>query len=316
MKIPVLPPNVEVVRLQSMPLDISEALIQRATLPVMVTGDGSLSMAMDHETSFFYEANHWKEGNAEALVDEIVKNSILIRQNPNWNRALHETLKISSTSPELDARRLSEIFLDSNYQSEFRTILGKLRIKESLPRRVFDEAGILAKYGASAKMLLPMIRDGISVETLEDHLRQTIMDVNVPTAHRLETFGTLISLKSWYSNTNRNFYRKLIASKDPILRQPLRTYLAHNFRHEKVMSILIDALSSSDPDLKNSAEAIVRPIAFNPFRSEDPMRRERNNAIRLLSASSLKERQRRLFDCFLNNFWSNLKISEPLDLGR
>src|SRR5262249_13195327 len=60
-----LPPNLKLIKAPSLPFEISKALIKRATLPIMTTGDVSFSLATEYRTPQFYEMNGWKRGSAQ-----------------------------------------------------------------------------------------------------------------------------------------------------------------------------------------------------------------------------------------------------------
>lgn len=84
-----VPKNLKVVRHSGLPLDVSEALVAHSNVPILVTGDGSLTFALQYEKPFAYDLNSWKFGNVFTL------HKALAREEPQIVGALGDLLGLN-----------------------------------------------------------------------------------------------------------------------------------------------------------------------------------------------------------------------------
>ncbi len=68
--------NVSIVQVQSLPFSYSQSLIYHSQIPVLVTGDISLTTAINSLKIFFYETQNWKRESIDALKKHLNNLSI------------------------------------------------------------------------------------------------------------------------------------------------------------------------------------------------------------------------------------------------
>jgi len=64
--------NLHLIELDEVSLAMTNKIIASTNLPILTTGDVSLSLAIQNEKPFLYEATHWKDDSTKALLKELL----------------------------------------------------------------------------------------------------------------------------------------------------------------------------------------------------------------------------------------------------
>jgi len=146
-----LPNNLLVVESSQMPFSLTEQLIQLSTLPVLVTGDVSESLAIEHEKPFLYELNAWKLSSTAKLAEALTRDSEYFT-NPENQATLKTALRVNkmylTENPEHHNREIDRLFQDETFSKEFRSQLKRTRAALSLPKFVDNTIQTLEKVRA------------------------------------------------------------------------------------------------------------------------------------------------------------------------
>jgi hypothetical protein len=170
-------PQIFVHSYERISLELSESLIRYSDLPVAVTGDNSLTFAIQHKKIFLYEALRWKWNFADHLVAELNKhlntniekevvyapNSVLTKylddlSKESTNREYFGSLlsnykrysKQNETDSETRAKAMYNLFVDRKSQMEM--ALEKIRNANSLPTKLLDLFKLWDQTVASGQM--------------------------------------------------------------------------------------------------------------------------------------------------------------------
>jgi hypothetical protein len=127
-----LPPNVRLRRLVEPSLALSESAVAHSDEPVMITGDVSLSFALQYEKLYFYEMRRHKAEAIKQLGLRLTQENPML-ENDGWKEA-------TTTNPWQDPDRASGILApllhDEDLFRAFRSAVAAVREHVSLPLSV------------------------------------------------------------------------------------------------------------------------------------------------------------------------------------
>jgi len=137
-----LPENVHLIKYGSIDFLITQAAIFHSDLPILVTGDISLDIAIEFQKVFFYEARNWKIPHIDDLVSKLLSSQ---KFSPNEARLMREMVfKFPSVWTDEDPGlvvaedRLARVFADQDFQTKFIASLALLKARHSLPEFVVN----------------------------------------------------------------------------------------------------------------------------------------------------------------------------------
>ena len=176
----VVPPNLEVRYYKKIPFQLTNSIIAHSDLPVLVTGDVSVSLAIQHEKPFFYEGLSWKAEFARGLVKKLVKADPSLKSNLTVSRMLKEIYPGDMLYSRMELGSLVESMHGALQNEE---TLGKIskglaKIKRvySMPKKIDRFLTILQEMGASAlpqsSQILEYILAGKSKEYIQNELKK------------------------------------------------------------------------------------------------------------------------------------------------
>ena len=134
-------PKIIWVKENNIPFSLSEAIIARSTLPLLVTGDVSLSLALDNHKPFIYESQKWKRAFFSSLAKKFpIFNGLSFEMEKGGRIARDEVAEVSNR-----AKRYYEIvFKNPSFFHDFEKQVRELKARYSIPQRLdelFQEIG-------------------------------------------------------------------------------------------------------------------------------------------------------------------------------
>lgn len=151
-----LPANLHVVWLdKKTPFELNKALIAASDAPILVTGDVSLTVAIEHEKLFIYETNTWKRKSMTALRKKLVDASEYFK-DPAHEAKLRSVFEIPGRLHPKEfsstAKKIADAFADAEFRAELTASLAAARSTMSLPAFTLDfleSAAEMARSGGS-----------------------------------------------------------------------------------------------------------------------------------------------------------------------
>lgn len=131
-------PNLEVVTSANMDFETTKKLIQSATIPILVTGDVSLSLAIQHHKPFIYELHRWKKGLAKSVQTQLSSAAINENELAELAAALHLPANEAFQGEVQDVPAFYRLLIDAKFQSRIATRLATLTAEKSLPVRTLE----------------------------------------------------------------------------------------------------------------------------------------------------------------------------------
>jgi hypothetical protein len=241
-------PNVQFVLYDSLSFDTSMALLYHSNPPPLVTGDVSLSMAVDFEKPFFYEMTLWKFNCAEAL-SSVLKNTPAMKQNREWSSALERILMIDSKYPMLDSNEMAEIISDKMFLAGFTEAISQVREKQCLPLMVKKHLRLLWSLDLerlnSTELSFLVKEQHRTSATGPESLKEIFEDRSRLAHERILAFGALLSTSDWDRDDNIKSCERLFAEKDPRVQFVLQSYLLFNLNKDPKVSALFERMLMS-----------------------------------------------------------------------
>jgi hypothetical protein len=126
-------PGLKILNIRSMPFKLGQKLVKSADLPPLVTGDNSISLAMEASKPFFYALYEWKRLSVSKIFDEI------IRMNPSLNgwqerSDLLKMLTLDFSGLNSSPKFFLEVFNNVDLQKKISTGLSRMSSRYSLPK--------------------------------------------------------------------------------------------------------------------------------------------------------------------------------------
>lgn len=251
-KIPALPANVRVHPYSTTSLEVSKALIAHADLPSLVTGDASLSIAIDFEKPFFYENNSWKRESIADFSNLLASESsdLQVRTLRSRENASHSEIKI-----------LSDWMLDKKLQEKFQVALAKIRTSIALPDKVWQHVDLLHMVDARRAtlstylVLFEVLKTAKSLEDVPQALRETIGNTSLNNHQRSEAAKVLLSLKQWDSPENLDLILHLFFNPEPKPKKRSYDFFRYGLKRNptRFQKILDAGLASSNSKIRAEA---------------------------------------------------------------
>lgn len=122
---------------KGLPLDISNALIAHSTIPVNITGDLSLTTAIEYGKPFIYEFHRWKALHHKELFEKL-KTTEAFKKAPEKIEFLQKIMGIKSGKMKLEGHSSKELpcyqmLKDKDFQNVFSQALKEIKQNHSLP---------------------------------------------------------------------------------------------------------------------------------------------------------------------------------------
>lgn len=155
-------PLVKIIRMNNLPFSLNQKIIKSSTLPILVTGDGSLSIAIEGKKPFFYAMYAWKRFTADSLRQSFKKFSRYFRQNQPALDHVSSLFDLDITGNRNYENIFLEVMENPVLQKEISKTLEGIVKKDSL-------VGYIEKDINFSKLI--DIPEGISKSTIHEGVR-------------------------------------------------------------------------------------------------------------------------------------------------
>lgn len=235
---------VTVVDMKDISFDLNQKIIKSSDLPVLVTGDGSLSIAIEGKKPFFYSLYAWKTFNSVMLRDELVKRSSYFRKNKQA-KELVSTLTRLDTSGTIDyGNMFLQFFEDTRAQNEFSTVLEQLTKEYSLVDLLKKDINAFAALKDNYGRLFPRIfwlkaRESGSNEEAINKMERYIMNSQKNAQRRLEYIQALMSVNLYTDDQMARLLSKILTIGDSEIRFMVSSLIQHNHQVDYFKKIIL-----------------------------------------------------------------------------
>ena len=288
LKLPPSCPGIIYAPYDSIGFSTSKALIYHSTLPVMITGDTSLSLALDYERPFLYETNLWKNAVATDLVQTLTKSSQYFA-TPEKNKLLCKTCLIDALCPSITVQDVTNVLTDQRYQREFEMVIQKLRAHLSLPVTVLRQIELLKEVEMNAipvksiKYIIQLATNGEDDIHLATKLKDYVSDSSHPVEKRLDRFFDIFFLKDWKNEENLHYLYGWLDNADILLCTGIKSALIQRLGGgPRIFEFFSLALESGIPEVCKEATRILYS-AHSVDTWEDPLANSSDLATQLLN---------------------------------
>lgn len=124
-----LPQNLEIILLNNTPLRLNEAIVAASDLPLLITGDVSMTFAIEYGKVFMYETQTWKRKSIAALLEKL-----------SLDPSSQEKAKLLFDVPEFYDEgyvlKIGEVLKSDKFQTDFIAALEEFQQEASLPEFV------------------------------------------------------------------------------------------------------------------------------------------------------------------------------------
>jgi hypothetical protein len=276
-KIPRLPPNVHLLQYKTTPYEISKALIAHSDLPILITGDGSLSQALDYEKVAFYESNSWKNESSLSLIEELAQSSHYLSE-PRQKSRLGRALTIEPIVGDVQPREISKLIGDRRFQSEFRAAIAQMRGRTALAQHIWQQLDIIQQITPARlnkTVLSPIIQALMMTKDATkalSYLQNSIKNNNLPRNERLQAVTALLGLKNWNTPETRQAIFSLLEDQSPAMRGSGRDYFLDGLSRDpgRFEPLFEAAFSEGSPKAREGLLRILTSAAAIVEQTEDP----------------------------------------------
>lgn len=219
-----LPSNLVVVKLDSIPFEYTRSLIANSNLPIMVTGDVSLTLALDFEKLCFYEMNDWKQHLVKDLITGLYADGTALANDEHSSQLKkfhYQMLSLSSDTPELTVEEMANVFSATNFQKNYSASIAKVRKKYSLPKNFIELIKITELFEnkngnaiLASIMRLYFEKDEPTSEGLIEYAHKAINESGRNADYKLRLFYSLLYLKDFNSPTTQNMFVDIVEKAD------------------------------------------------------------------------------------------------------
>ncbi len=229
-------PLVKIIKMKNLPFTLNQKIIKSSDIPILVTGDGSLSLAIEGRKPFFYALYAWKRFTPEVLRNTLKEKSKFFRTN-RWALDLVSNL----TSLDITGQR--------SYESEFLSVMENPQLQSELAR-IFDH---LTKNNS----LVSFVEKDIQFSKLIRG-RENVFSAAV------DSYVYVLWMRYRQSKDFNHFVSKIeseLFNRQFDARQRIRQFLGmisiKDYPIEKFAKYFSDALTSDDFELRHAAKEVI-----------------------------------------------------------
>lgn len=185
-KIQIRSPRIAVIDMNGMPFDLNQKIIKSSDVPILVTGDSSLSLAVEGGKTAFYSMYAWKRSTPRSLLASITAASPSFNRNSDNFETLSSILRMDSSGTRNYEDLFLKVFEDPQFQRELSDALRTIVKNDSLIKLVQRDIefakslrlGFKPSFDTSVRLLWLLARDLKSVEQAISKTEQLIFDAN------------------------------------------------------------------------------------------------------------------------------------------
>jgi len=259
-----LPPNLILIESRSIPFDVTQAILRQADIPPLVTGDGSLSLALEKGIPFLYEVNAWKVFSIESLLKEIVSRSDDFQENPQLKDILFRSLTLDINGGNSDPDLILQTFTDPNYKAAFSKAMESVQQDRSLPQNVLSLIRILpsvdlnysSDLGITLVIQFAQKFQGDPRKVFQA-LRNTALDPENESRLRIQSLMALLEMKNWDTPKNLEVFYHLFSDPDSGFHYLFKFWAGENLRHPILEKLFRKALFHKDQKIQKGVRDLL-----------------------------------------------------------
>lgn len=274
--------RIRVYSLDKTPMKLNESLIAHASFPVLITGDVSLTMAIEHEKAFLYESLLWKN----VLVNSMVKKLTDTSDGLGKKTMITQALNLDSSGYGVDKKMIERFLTDESFSRVMESRVKNLR-NYSLPKnfvkllRVGSFMIELQEEKMSEKNQIRVYNILMNQKPNSNYLLElskALLDSNKSVQQKLSYLAAILNYnKSAYpkdtlSRPIKNNIRSFLMSKDPVVSREVMSFLSTNLM-DYTFSVTLDELRENSPRYDRWLKKILRAISRIPTHNKDSAHR-------------------------------------------
>lgn len=242
---------VQIIKMENMPFDLNQKVIKSSDVPILVTGDGSLSLAIEAGKPFFYSLYSWKFFNPILMKEEMLKRSAFLRKNRKQADLFFNLLRLDTSGSTTYSEQFLSVFENPELQTEISLALKELTKEDSLVKFLEKDMKALSSKDKTAKfdekafvLFWQVLRKSKDVAEATKKMENYIANSRYDAYAKLYYMRALFSTEHYTLEKCGLLISKVLTSNDSDLKFHLSHFIQDNHEHEffkNVLSYLTEA---------------------------------------------------------------------------
>lgn len=230
-EVQVTSPMVKIIRMTNLPFSLNQKIIKSSTIPILVTGDGSLSLAFEARKPFFYSMYAWKRFTADALRETFKKRSHFFKKNKSALDYISNMFNLDISGNRNYENDFLNLMENAGLQSEISKTLDTLVKNDSLITHVGKDIKFLQSIEngdisiqflrGPLLLLMQRHRDVDSPQQFFDTIENGLFNRKIDPQTRVRQFFGMIAIKDYPKNRFAEQFSKALLSGDYDLRSKM-----------------------------------------------------------------------------------------------
>lgn len=256
-------PGVKIISMRGMPFSLNQKVIKSTDIPILVTGDGSLSLAIEGQKTFFYSAYQWKLHSALMLRNEMLSRSPTIKKDPEARRMLTEMLTLDMTETSAYESLFLRVFENESLQKEFARITSEMTKDLSLiklMRKDFSAISSLRKSDPEHRafyLYWRVLRQSKSQSDAFQKIERSVMNPKYLPANRMLYLRSLLVLENYPVQRGGALLSKFLLENNRELKFEFDQYIGitmnNNFIKKYYTAMSTEALAEYEKTMRRLA---------------------------------------------------------------
>lgn len=255
-------PLIKVISSKNIPFNLNQKIIKSSDLPILVTGDGSLSLAIEGRKPFFYSLYAWKRFVPINLKKAIEKASPALKKDKKRLDLVANLLSLDNSGQTSYENMFLQLMEDQPLQQELSRVFDGFVKQDSLVNAIQKDIQILNNFKTGAYLSMASVRlfwkIARSTGTLEQAIKKTeriIFESRTDPRKRLAHFVSLLDLHNYTEDRVAKLLSKMLEHGDFNLKFALRYFIQDAYKGLNLVTFF--------PQLTAPAQAEVTSILKN-----------------------------------------------------